>query len=294
VACGPAIPLCLQGCARFRGVESGVGFVCEAFGDQSIPIDIIVSAVDHRKPVDGDHGLTFKSIVGALDAWDGSAWDEVSVLERFYGDEFVESEHPRVGKGSAEGGEFTSSAGASGKISSTHLISSHEKRQEFVNNIVQQYLPELHIRMKSVKDFNNITLAMASNDSVTINEDVWNEDTFTKYEKEWNGLVVDPTPAGTLTHEVGHAVFLHIRNAIGFRKGENIAEKYFKAEGEFPPSPYGGENSHEWAAEAFGALVAGHTVELGSREQQEKSLAHVMRFWDEMFSEFSKKRKRTK
>lgn len=49
-----AAPLCLS-CLRFKK-----GWTCEAF-PKGIPNAIINNEVDHRNPVDGDHGLQFKS-----------------------------------------------------------------------------------------------------------------------------------------------------------------------------------------------------------------------------------------
>src|SRR5215469_11426343 len=51
-------------CERFRGLKPGKGFVCEAYPDQ-IPVDIIASVVDHRRPFKGDHGLQYVPVEGA-------------------------------------------------------------------------------------------------------------------------------------------------------------------------------------------------------------------------------------
>lgn len=56
----PAIitPLCLR-CAHFRGVLVNVGYICTAFGDKSIPPDILANAADHRLAYPGDGGIRF-------------------------------------------------------------------------------------------------------------------------------------------------------------------------------------------------------------------------------------------
>lgn len=64
-----APPICVD-CKRLRPAVYGKwGMFCDAFPD-GIPEDIIKSRVDHRQPVDGDHGLQFlaKSKVAAADA----------------------------------------------------------------------------------------------------------------------------------------------------------------------------------------------------------------------------------
>lgn len=53
------LPLCLR-CKRFRGVLADVGYVCEAFGEKSIPPDILANAADHRFAYRGDSGLRFE------------------------------------------------------------------------------------------------------------------------------------------------------------------------------------------------------------------------------------------
>lgn len=52
------MPICLM-CTRFR--ESGTGMTCDAY-PEGIPNVIIDSAVDHREPYEGDHGLQFEAI----------------------------------------------------------------------------------------------------------------------------------------------------------------------------------------------------------------------------------------
>jgi hypothetical protein len=45
-------PLCFL-CARYRD-----SYRCEAF-PEGIPFDVIASELDHRKEIDGDHGLRY-------------------------------------------------------------------------------------------------------------------------------------------------------------------------------------------------------------------------------------------
>lgn len=48
-------PMC-NDCARYKGMAK-----CTAFGDATIPKDILVGDFDHRNPYPGDHGLQFVS-----------------------------------------------------------------------------------------------------------------------------------------------------------------------------------------------------------------------------------------
>lgn len=57
VAMSTAAPIC-AGCRRLRKREFGDVLTCAAFPDR-IPDDILDSRADHRKPHEGDHGLTF-------------------------------------------------------------------------------------------------------------------------------------------------------------------------------------------------------------------------------------------
>jgi hypothetical protein len=50
-------PLCIY-CKHFRGAGARA-LVCDAFPD-GIPQSIVESAVDHREPVEGDHGIRFE------------------------------------------------------------------------------------------------------------------------------------------------------------------------------------------------------------------------------------------
>jgi hypothetical protein len=94
------VPICFT-CERFAGVEPGVGYTCQAFGEQSIPVEILASRVDHHKPFPGDGGLQYQ-------ARDGEG---ASDMEPFSLDDFVESQIRRARAGSPEGGQFVGKAG---------------------------------------------------------------------------------------------------------------------------------------------------------------------------------------
>jgi hypothetical protein len=51
-------PICFE-CARDFGIETGRGWVCDAF-PRGVPKDILINAADHRRPYPGDGGLQFK------------------------------------------------------------------------------------------------------------------------------------------------------------------------------------------------------------------------------------------
>lgn len=53
-------------CCRHRGQKGPNGLTCEAFPD-GIPEAILRNQVDHRRPVEGDRGITFESREDAPD-----------------------------------------------------------------------------------------------------------------------------------------------------------------------------------------------------------------------------------
>lgn len=52
------VPICF-GCARFRNLTAGLGLTCDAFPDKAIPVEVLASRHDHRKPYPGDGGLQY-------------------------------------------------------------------------------------------------------------------------------------------------------------------------------------------------------------------------------------------
>ena len=45
-----------------RGLLPGIGWACDAFGDRSIPVEVLASRYDHRSPLAGDNGLRFEPV----------------------------------------------------------------------------------------------------------------------------------------------------------------------------------------------------------------------------------------
>jgi len=58
-------PIC-YGCARFKA-DNLDGLTCDAY-PEGIPIEIITSEHDHRKPFPGDHGIQFEPLDAGEDA----------------------------------------------------------------------------------------------------------------------------------------------------------------------------------------------------------------------------------
>lgn len=54
---------CLIACAHLRDGDLDAPITCDAF-PQGIPDAILDNEVDHRQPVDGDHGIQFQAKPG--------------------------------------------------------------------------------------------------------------------------------------------------------------------------------------------------------------------------------------
>jgi hypothetical protein len=122
------------------------------------------------------------------------------------------------------------------------------------------------------KDFE--ALAQRHGDNIRVNAGIWNKEFLTKNAADWEGLMNDPSPEGTLTHEFGHLLAGKIENRLGYDKfwgivykhlgydpgsGENLNRKLSSE----TTSPYGGENIYEFLAEAFVPYELGKTVKFG-------------------------------
>jgi 8-oxo-dGTP pyrophosphatase MutT (NUDIX family) len=94
-------PIC-NTCTHYTGLDVDAGYVCKAF-PKGIPLLIMVSAVDHTKPFEGDGGIVYEA-------------EGEPAKDRAF---FVEGEHPRD-----VDGKFTSGSGGGSKSDVTHFTKS--------------------------------------------------------------------------------------------------------------------------------------------------------------------------
>lgn len=178
-----------------------------------------------------------------------------------------------------EHGKWTSGGG--------DLVNSNEDRTAYVNSLAQKYLPDnkpVRVEEIAYREGTDI-LANAGRDSIDINSNKWTPEFFAQHEKEWDGLSVDPSPQGILTHETGHLLFARIANTgkSEFKQAEALATQYYNSD-KLMPSAYAGENSHEWAAEAFVAFHEGRISESVDSAKNKEGLAHATEFWNKLLA----------
>lgn len=214
--------------------------------------------------------------------------------------EWHEEQHKRD-----EGGQFTSSGGSEeksgGSEEKSKRVDFHDPkaRQEWINGITDQYgLPHQELSFDPDLSADDI-LAHASGSGIALNPDFFGHpEKFAEHQKKWQGMTADPSPEGTLLHELGHKMYQNILPPKGLsnrasskwaREKEAILQKYFDPEGAYP-SLYAQEHSHEWAAEAF---LAAHNGKTGWQsgymtpwhtEQHEQAVKQAKALWQELYA----------
>ncbi len=119
---------------------------------------------------------------------------------------------------------------------------------------------------------------------MTLNPGMWkNPEKLKAHEKEWNGLIVDSSIEGVVTHEMGHVLGNRILRAIGADAYNAILARHLEdlgniASGE-SASVYGQENTSEFEAEAFVAMVTGK-AEAGAFSEQ--GLKTARSYWADL------------
>lgn len=79
------------------------------------------------------------------------------------------------------------------------------------------------------------SLAYAGGHTMIINTAYWKPDVLEKYQREWKGLVVDPTPEGTIQHEYGHVLVKAIAEVVGLQETWDIVYKHASIPNELKP-----------------------------------------------------------
>lgn len=118
------------------------------------------------------------------------------------------------------------------------------------------------------------SLAIATGAGMLISNKHWNAKRLAEYQKEWDGLQVDPSPEGIVTHEFGHFLAKQADKTNGgknFKKVRLGMKEMHESDMQYkPPSVYGQENDSEFQAEAF---VVTRAVRKG------KTLTHFNKDW---------------
>jgi hypothetical protein len=192
--------------------------------------------------------------------------------------EFKEEEHKRD-----EGGKFTAGGGG-GEAATTAEPKAGDfvgdtpqaaaVRQKVVDDIVDQYgMRPQKLTIDETLRGTGIS-AHASGDGITLNPEYWSDpEKMAKALADTGGIFVDPSPAGTLIHEMGHRLMQHIiaqmppgievRSARGswYNKQLNalhtITKRYFDDHNATPSIYADDESPDEWMAEAFSSVQSG-------------------------------------
>jgi hypothetical protein len=101
-----------------------------------------------------------------------------------------------------------------------------------------------------------------SNDTIDIDSSATDPEVMAQRERDFKGLMIDPSLAGVVTHEYGHILdgrILRERPDLAQRWDDYLNEPLSNSLGNLPriqngleaPSPYGSDNRYEFAAEAF-------------------------------------------
>ena len=94
------------------------------------------------------------------------------------------------------------------------------------------------------------SMAFAGNTGFVINTAHFTEEGLKKYQKEWDGAVVDTSLRGIVTHELGHYLIRVAERKVSFSKFHRNIESIV-SDNAFNASAYAQEGSHEAYAEAF-------------------------------------------
>lgn len=192
--------------------------------------------------------------------------------------EWDPSKHPRHSRGTERGGQFAKKNDGD--------VTTVEGAQAFVDDLVEQFPEVGEVKVTLYDNPGMEAIAFAGKNNINLLKANWIPEKLQRFEKEWQGLVVDPTPKGILVHEFGHVAIKQLSEKHGLEKVWDISRKYANIPDERvgisnarSPSPYGSENLSEFQAETFVAFYRQRT-ESGAFETQ--SIANAM--WKELLS----------
>ncbi len=145
-------------------------------------------------------------------------------------------------------------------------------------------LADVQVKMGSPEVMGDEIHSTKNLKALYLNPNVWlNPKKLETHAKEWDGLLIDSSVEGIITHEMGHVLANRVLRAIGADKFNELRFKHLKDPGSIAmtesPSVYGQEHPSEFEAEAFVALVQNRAVK---SKFADEALKTSKAFWKDM------------
>jgi hypothetical protein len=206
-------------------------------------------------------------------AFDPKEKDSTNILKRY------DPAQPRYPKGHPEGGRWVAT-GAGGAAAEKMLADLKKEHPQ---------LEKVQIKPLNTETYSEDTLATKSKSAIYLNMEKFNDREFmANYAKEWKGLIVDPTPAGIVRHEVGHILDGALLDKLGSDKYSKLVDKYMP-DGYMHTTAYGMENRWEFMAETYSTYKTGITgFNEGNQKVHKKNLEVAKGLWTEVLRELDK------
>lgn len=222
--------------------------------------------------------------------------------------EFKESDHTRD-----DSGKFGSGGGGASKSGEEHAVSSEgsqfsskdepnvfpeDKIKSVLEDLSRKYPPLGDIKIRTHEGGDALAMnggkGLDGRHSVSFDTALWSDPKFlAKNAKEWDGLVVDSSPEGTITHEIGHVLYQIIEARIGLKAAGKIVEDAFGVSdwrggasiGAEAASPYGQEDLREATAEAFVSHHLNRASHPGPLADVAIKTSHAL--WDKLLAAYA-------
>lgn len=124
------------------------------------------------------------------------------------------------------------------------------------------------------------TLATKSKTAIILNKSLWQDDKFlAKYEKDWEGALIDGSVRGIIIHESGHILDGQLLDKLGSKKYNAFLDKYLGQLDTGKTTPYGVENTFEAMAETFTANFMGKGPAGAHKDTQASIMATAKSLW---------------
>ena len=141
-----------------------------------------------------------------------------------------------------------------------------------------------HIHIKPLENNLDWIMATKSKTSLYINEKLFVDDHLSKYAKEWDGMLVEPTAYGIVVHECGHILDGQLLDKMGARKYNKWLDRWIEDRTGIwntHTTAYGQENSFEFMAETFSVHFLRHTANGVHRDFQTSHQQVADEIWTE-------------